>query len=245
MTTGADLLGVALGFLDQPYSTALGRDDPTSGHKDCSGLIAASYLAATGQPLGATVSVSIFDLCVAQGLEIPFEYAVNIPGACLLIPENPYEGWGSRGHIGLSDGQGGTVEATPPRVQRLPIRFQPWGQRACLLPGIDYGLGPPITSVQEDDVLFRATNNSADGTVLAGVVYAPASTRFLRIDAPPAGAVICDVPGDDLAAVRAEMLALNQAAQASLGRLPAQPCPPALTDASSDDLLDALARRLG
>jgi cell wall-associated NlpC family hydrolase len=244
VTTGADLVAAAEAFLGQPYSTNPGRDDPTSGHKDCSGLIAASYLAATGQPLGANVSVSIFDLCANQGLEIPYGDAVGIAGACLLIPENPYQGWGSNGHIGFADGQGGTVEATPPRVQRLPIRFQPWGRRACLLPGIDYGFGPPAITLQEDDVLFRATTNSADGAVLAGVIYASASTRFLRIDAPPANAVICDVPGDDLAAVRAEMLAVNQAAQAALGRLPAQPCPPSLTDASSDDLLEALARRL-
>ena len=45
MTTGADLLAVATGFLGQPYSTEPGRDDPARGHKDCSGLIAASYLA--------------------------------------------------------------------------------------------------------------------------------------------------------------------------------------------------------
>jgi hypothetical protein len=244
VTTGADLVAAAEAFLGQPYSTNPGRDDPASGHKDCSGLIAASYLAATGQPLGANVSVSIFDLCANQGLEIRYEDAVGIAGACLLIPENPYQGWGSNGHIGFADGQGGTVEATPPRVQRLPIRFQPWAQRACLLPGIDYGFGPPAITLQEDDVLFRATTNSTDGAVLAGVIYASASTRFLRIDAPPANAVICDVPGDDLAAVRAEMLAVNQAAQAALGRLPAQPCPPSLTDASSDDLLEALARRL-
>lgn len=138
MTSGQDLIDAARTFLGEPYSTGPGRASPTSGYKDCSGLIAASYLVATGQPLGADVSVTIYDLCVSAGLWIPVDFARNIAGACLLMPEDPYQGWGSAGHIGFSDGHGGTVEATPPMVQTLPVGYQPWGSNACMLPAVDY-----------------------------------------------------------------------------------------------------------
>jgi hypothetical protein len=138
VTTGNDLVGVARTFLGEPYSTGPGRADPNSGYKDCSGLIAATYLVATGQHLGADVSVTIYDLCVSQGLWCSFDQAASTPGACLLMPEDPYQGWGPNGHIGFSTGNGGTVEATPPRVQELPLHYQNWGSNACLLPGIAY-----------------------------------------------------------------------------------------------------------
>ena len=152
MATGQDLVDAAATFLGQPYSTDPGRDDPDSSHKDCSGLIAAAYRLATGDTLGANVSVTIFDLAQRHGLEISREEAESIPGACFLSPGNPYEGWGPAGHIGFSDGRGGTVEATPPRVQRLRSTHQPWGERACLLPGIDYGL--TSTRPWSDDMIY-------------------------------------------------------------------------------------------
>lgn len=168
MATGQQLVDAAATFVGQRYSTAPGRDDPNSQHKDCSGLIAASYLVATGDPLGANVSVTIYDLAVRNGLAISYDEAAVTAGACLLIPDDPYQGWGPNGHIGFSDGAGGTVEATPPRVQRLPITFQPWGPAACLLPGIDYSNAPQ----QEDPQVLYITKQSdpavgiwaADGT---------------------------------------------------------------------------------
>lgn len=140
-STGQGLISAALTFLNQRYSTGPQRTSPDSDYKDCSGLIVASYKLATGRDLGATVSSTIFSLCAGQGLEIPFSQAKDIPGACLLMPEDPAQGIGNAGHIGFSDGQGGTVEATGTRVQRLPLNYQPWGSRACLLPGINYSTG--------------------------------------------------------------------------------------------------------
>lgn len=165
MTAGIDLVNRAAIFIGQIYSTAPGRDDPNSDHKDCSGLIAATYLAETGKPLGANVSVTIFDLAVQNGLEISFSEARNIAGACLLMPENPYLGWGPAGHIGFSDGKGGTIEATPPRVQRLSIYYQNWGSRACLLPGIDYtnagyGVAPIAEELHKEDEMLLVRNTS-------------------------------------------------------------------------------------
>lgn len=166
MATGQDLVDAACLFLGQPYSTAPGRDSPSSGHKDCSGLVAAAYQVATGGPLGATVSVTIYDLAVRYGLDISFDEAAVTAGACLLIPDDPYQGWGPNGHIGFSDGRGGTVEATPPRVQRLPIGYQPWGSRACLLPGIDYGTPPPPPDPIEETSVIIAGRLQSDPSVI-------------------------------------------------------------------------------
>lgn len=173
MTTGNDLINTARTFLGEPYSTGPGRADPNSGYKDCSGLIAASYLVATGDHLGADVSVTIYDLCVSQGLWCPFNFAANIAGACLLMPEDPYQGWGPKGHIGFSDGIGGTVEATPNRVQELPLHYQRWGSNACLLPGIDYsGVVPePEPEVKDMGVLTYDETG-------AWWVLTPAGTRY-------------------------------------------------------------------
>jgi hypothetical protein len=150
VTTGQALVDAAASFLGEPYSTAPGRTSPTSGYKDCSGLIAAAYEVATGSELGAYVSVTIWKQSADQGLAISRDEALTIAGACLLIPDNPLQGWGPNGHIGFSTGDGFTIEATPAArggVQRLPVTFQPWGPAACLLPGITYGTAP----VEEDE----------------------------------------------------------------------------------------------
>lgn len=136
--TGQGLIAAARTFLGEPYSTGGGRTSTTSGYKDCSGLIVAAYKLATGKDLGASTSSSIYKLCADQGLGISFDRAKGIAGACLLMPEDPMMGIGSEGHIGFSDGSGGTVEATPPRVQALSLNYQKWGSHAALLPGIQY-----------------------------------------------------------------------------------------------------------
>lgn len=163
MPTGQGLVDKARTFLGERYSTAYGRDDVSSGFKDCSGLIAAAYELETGDRLGANISVTIYDLCVKIGLWVPYEMAYGIAGAVLLCPEDPYIGWGPLGHIGLSDGKGGTVEATPPRVQALSIHYQPWGSNACLLPGIDYtnagqGGAPAAVDTPEGDSMLLVRN---------------------------------------------------------------------------------------
>lgn len=163
MTTGQELVDAAATFLGQPYSTAPGRTSPTSGHKDCSGLIAAAYQVATGTHLGADVSVTIWKQSADQGLAISREEALTIAGACLLIPANPLDGWGPNGHIGFSTGDGHTIEATPPRVQRLPVTRQPWGPNACLLPGIDYTNRGTAPQPQEDPLMWIALAVFLDG----------------------------------------------------------------------------------
>ena len=213
MTTGQDLVDAAATFLGEPYSTAPGRTSPTSGYKDCSGLIAAAYQVATGHELGAYVSVTIYDLCASEGLGISRDEALAIPGACLLIPDNPYDGWGPNGHIGFSTGDGFTIEATPAArggVQRLPNTYQPWGPAACLLPGINYG------SDQEDAMTLD------DFAAIA---------KLLGVNAGAGESVVGKLEGR-IAALEAKLAAGGGV------------CPPGLADASNDDLVGELGRRL-
>lgn len=193
MASGQNLVDAARQFLGEPYSTAPGRTSPSSGYKDCSGLIAASYEVATGMQLGAYVSVTIYDLCVGTwGLWVSRDQARSIPGACLLIPEDPYQGWGSNGHIGFSDGHGGTVEATPPRVQALPMSYQPWGWNACLLPGVYYGppdIAPPVSSGRNDDMTIMWINFNGmqvylvQGGIIVKQFHGPPNEYGIPVDA--------------------------------------------------------------
>jgi hypothetical protein len=152
MGSGRDLYNACCRFEGQPYSIAPGRTDPNSGHKDCSGLVAAGFEVCQGYELGAYVSTTIFRQSVDAGLEIPYWAAVNIVGALIFKPEDPYRGWGADGHIAVSDGYGGTIEATPPRVQRLPLSYNaPWSSRAALAIDLDYSNYGEGSPPQEDD----------------------------------------------------------------------------------------------
>lgn len=251
MTTGQDLIDAAATFLGQPYSTAPGRTDPASGHKDCSGLIAAAYQVATGQELGAYVSVTIFDLCVNAGLEIPRDEAFATPGAILLKPEDPYVGWGPAGHIAFSDGQGGTVEATPPRVQRLPLSYNaPWSSRAGLLPGIAYH---GDTTIPEEDSMSMqiAVGQTIYGVTLAGVVDGGLVGDVF--DGPvgaygiPQSALDWNAqPGRALKYVYLDPARLAVALTPRTATVPPAPgdCPPGIDTATNDQLLAELDRRL-
>lgn len=154
MSTGREFYEACCTFRGQPYSTALGRTDPNSGHKDCSGMVAAGFELCQGYELGAYVSTTIFAQSYNAGLEIPYEAAIEVVGAVIFRPENPMLGWGNAGHIAVSDGEGGTVEATPPRVQRLPLEYNaPWSSRAALLIDLDYsnfGEGTPEIAPEEN-----------------------------------------------------------------------------------------------
>ena len=139
MSSGRALYDACCIFLDEPYSTSPGRTDPNSGYKDCSGMVAAGFEVCQGYELGAYVTTTIFEQSVLAGREIPYWAAINIVGALIFKPENPYAGWGPNGHIAVSDGYGGTVEATPPRVQRLPLSYNaPWSSKAALAIDLDY-----------------------------------------------------------------------------------------------------------
>lgn len=250
MTSGADLVRAAETFLGEPYSVAPGRTSPTSGYKDCSGLIAAAYEVATGQELGAYVSVTIYDLAAKNGLTISLDEALGIAGACLLIPTDPYQGWGPNGHIGFSTGDGHTIEATPAYrggVQRLRADQQGWGPNACLLPGIDYsngGHGTPTT--QEDRMRPGLFLDAPTGRVY---VYDPNNHTKTWLRTPEAlamwqGLAVLNGNNADIHENEATRILLADAAdlRASGVTVPGD-CPPGLADATLEDLLAEVCRR--
>lgn len=204
MASGRQLFDACCRFLGEPYSTAPGRTSPTSGYKDCSGLVAAGYEVAQGYELGAYVSVTIFDQSARQGLEIPFAYAQHIVGAVILKPYDPYQGWGSAGHIAVSDGHGGTCEATPPRVQRLPLSYNwPWSPRAALLPGIDYrnngeGGAPtpePIPRPEEVDMYIVKSRETGVRSLYTALGVTQNIDESFSNELQFAGVPYYDVPG--------------------------------------------------
>lgn len=166
MTSGRDIYNACVSFEGQPYSTAPGRTDPNSGHKDCSGMVAAGYEKATGYELGAYTSSAQFAQARNQGLVIPREYAFAIVGAVIYKPEDPMQGIGPAGHVAISDGKGGTIEATPPTVRRLPLSYNaPWSSQASLLPGIDYenhGEGASASPLPKDEDMFIVLDRDAN-----------------------------------------------------------------------------------
>lgn len=151
MLTGARLIQNALSFRGEPYSTGPGRTSPTSGYKDCSGLIVAA-LARGGVVACGTVSTTL-EACstgghcgyTARHSCVSLTDAKDIPGAAVAI-----WGTGSQGHIGLSMGDGRIVET--PSAEGRQVGISPWGrnrwQEAFLLAGVDYTGGTP----QEDDM---------------------------------------------------------------------------------------------
>lgn len=254
MTTGQQLVDAASTFLGEPYSTAPGRTSPTSGWKDCSGLVAAAFEIATGGELGAYVTVTIYRLCRDQGGQvITREEADGIAGACYLMPEDPEQGWGPLGHIGFSTGDGSTIEATPAArggVQRLPNRYQPWGPVAVLLPGIDYsnagqgGAQPPQRKDTDTMIYADATAHVAlhmQGNVIAAEFSGNPDQYGIPQDAVAyaneTGIPLRVVPGLVLAKLRkADEIALTAPVVTTV---PGD-CPPGLETATPRELVDRL-----
>ena len=257
MTTGQQLVDAASTFLGEPYSTAPGRTSPTSGHKDCSGLVAAAYEVATGGELGAYVTVSIYRLCRDQGGKvITRDEADGIAGACYLMPENPEQGWGPLGHIGFSTGDGSTIEATPAArggVQRLPNRYQPWGSIAVLLPGIDYsdgGHGTPAPARKETDTMIYADPEAHVVLHMQGnVIAAEFSGDPDEYGIPRSAVTYANETGIPLRVVSGLLLAkFRKADEIALTppvvtTVPGD-CPPALDTATPRELVDALDRQI-
>jgi len=94
---------------------------------------------------GAEISGSSFEQYLelkAQGLLIPVEEAVNIPGALLFhFSEEPQPGGGrpSEAHVAFSLGDGKTVEAQSEEAGVLQDEAGNRFEYAALLPGVDYG----------------------------------------------------------------------------------------------------------
>lgn len=138
MVSYGDLFNAAVAQVGQSYDQSNGRTVQGHWGTDCSAMIGRAYQASTGHAPGGWNTTSQWGWVQQYGEIITFEEAVWIPAAGLIIPDDPSQGYLNDGHTGLSDGNGGTVEATPPAVQRLAITYQRWSPYGLLYPGIDW-----------------------------------------------------------------------------------------------------------
>lgn len=156
--TGSDVLALAASRLGDRYE--LGAEAPKgpgserySGPWDCAELASWAYALLAGRVAGGHYmgcnsdgdAYSGFWLDHARmfGTPIDVAEAARIPGAVLLRRKRQ----GRVGHVAMSDGEGGTVEAHSKTfgVSRRGIAGRVWDM-ACLVPGIDYSPHKEIKS---------------------------------------------------------------------------------------------------
>lgn len=144
MVAVGDFLNVSVSHFHHPYSI-VNRFGPVN--YDCSGHVWAS-LASCGFRWGATTSSTMYGACVP----IPLSTAVHTPGALIFMPNDPYQGDGSKGHVAIVlNPFGFTSEARGHAwgVGSWPIAGRGFSMRAGLIPAVDYraGGGPVVPPV--------------------------------------------------------------------------------------------------
>src|SRR5882757_5844273 len=170
-TNGTDLLQLGSKHVGEKYhlGAAVPKDNANwTGPWDCAEFVSwivfqvsgSLYGCAnnSGNPSTADAFTGFWDRdAVALGHIISLEEAGRTPGAAVL--RRPASG--AIGHIVLSDGRGGTVEAhsTADGVLKLKLEARHWDM-GILVPGIDY-------------------------QTLAAVVIAPPPTTIYRLAIPP------------------------------------------------------------
>jgi hypothetical protein len=139
--TGAELVALAETKIGQRYTLGAQADleDPNyAGPWDCADF--ASWLAyqATGKRIGCTLIGDPFSGSWARvRLRITPDRAMWIPGAVFVRAPSRQR----RGHVAISDGRGGIIEAhsTKRGVCRASALRRGW-TTAVLIPGVEYGI---------------------------------------------------------------------------------------------------------
>ena len=165
---GNDVLALARTHVTDPpqryvYGAFVPKDAVNwRGPWDCGEMVSYDYYQATGILYGTTTkgnpatadAWSRAWLTDAQrlGRLIAIEQAIRTPGAVLLRV-----GLGHIGHVALSDGKGGTVEAYS--TKRGVIAYTAQGRRwthGVLVPGVKYESGPVIAV--DTPMIYRLTS---------------------------------------------------------------------------------------
>ena len=109
------------------------------------------------------------------GQIISLEQAAGTPGAAVLRNPQP----GATGHIVLSDGRGGTVEAHSPAdgVIQSTLAKRRW-DTGVLVPGITYSQGPSVVVAPPESVVYRLTLPLMTGAKVAEIQKALATKGF-------------------------------------------------------------------
>ena len=168
MKTGQDILNKMITILGDDYVLGIlvPKNDPNwPGPFDCAEALSwAVYQVVstlygcnrdTGDPATADAGTIYWDQDSRRlGKIIAVDEAARISGAAVLRVSAA----GRYGHIVMSDGQGGTVEAqcTATGVVRSTLHGRRW-DRGILVPGLEYESGPPAPVVPPS-FIYRLTS---------------------------------------------------------------------------------------
>jgi murein L,D-transpeptidase YcbB/YkuD len=168
MATGRDLLTIAAQHIGEQYilgALAPKNNSQWRGPWDCAEFVSWCVFQAAGtlygchsdtaNPASADAYTGYWDRDArALGKIITVAEAARIPGAAILrVPRAT-----ANGHIVLSDGTGGTIEAMSPtqKVRRNTVTNRRW-DTGILVPGISYETGG-IVNVTDPPTVYRITS---------------------------------------------------------------------------------------
>jgi len=187
--TGERILGIARQHVGEKYilGVLVPKNNPNwKGPWDCSEF--ASWLvfqAATrlygcdrdfGDPATADAFTGYWNRdATSLGQIIPIEQAARTPGANVLRVAQ----LGTHGHIVVSDGLGGTVEAhsTKAGVIRSTLSNRRWDM-GILVPGVDYSAGSPIAVNPPATTIYRLTTPLMTGGKVIAIQQALLAAGF-------------------------------------------------------------------
>jgi N-acetylmuramoyl-L-alanine amidase len=168
IAAGQQVLDIAQQHLGEKYvlGVLVPKDNPNwTGPWDCSEFAswiifqAASRLYGCNRDFGNPATADAFTGfwnrdAKSLGQIIPIDQAARTPGANVLRIPQP----GTTGHIVVSDGFGGTIEAHSSKdgVIRSTLSNRRW-DTGILVPGIAYTAGASITVKPPDTVIYRLT----------------------------------------------------------------------------------------
>jgi N-acetylmuramoyl-L-alanine amidase len=187
--TGDTILQVAAGHLGEKYvfGVLVPKDNPNwKGPWDCAEFVSWSVFQATGtlygcdrdngDPASADAYTGYWDRDSRNlGRIISLDEAARTPGAAVLrFPQ-----LGAVGHIVLSDGLGGTVEAHSPAdgVIKSKLAQRRW-DTGILVPGVTYNPGSSIPLAAPAVTIYRLTQPIMTGEKVKEIQQALIGTGF-------------------------------------------------------------------
>jgi len=166
LLTGDKILQVAARHLGEKYvlGVLVPKDNPNwKGPWDCAEFVSWSVFQASGalygcerdnrDPATADAFTGYWDRDSRNlGRIISLDEATRTPGAAVLR----FPKVGAVGHIVLSDGLGGTVEAHSPAdgVIKSKLAQRRW-DTAILVPGVTYNMGPSVPLALPSVIIYR------------------------------------------------------------------------------------------
>jgi putative peptidoglycan binding protein len=192
MPTGDDLIGLARKHLGEPYVFGVLAPKDNAGWKgpwDCAEFVSWLVFRVTGllygcdpaDPKPSTTNAYTgywANDASARGRIVPWSEAAGIPGAAVLRVPGAIGG-----HIVVSDGAGGTVEAHSSRrgVIRGRLAGRVWDM-GILVPGIVYAAPATVTVAPPRTVVYRVTEPRMTGPTVKAIQRALKRAGFVPGD---------------------------------------------------------------